>query len=52
MMHINIKTLSEPELDDITGEVQAKPTGAVQEVEGRRSTRTRNLPTRSREKEQ
>jgi len=46
MMHINIKTLSEPELDDITGEVQAKPTGAVQEVEGRRSTRTRSLPTR------
>ena len=36
MMHINIKTLSEPELDDITGEVQAKPTGAVQEVEERK----------------
>ena len=34
MMHINIKTLSEPELDDITGEVQAKPTGAVQEDRG------------------
>ena len=38
--------MSEPEPDDVTGEVQAKPTGAVQEVEGRRSTRTRSLPTR------
>ena len=46
MMQINRETLSEPEPDDVTGEVQAKPTGAVQEVEGRRSTRTRSLPTR------
>ena len=29
MMQINRETLSEPEPDDVTGEVQAKPTGAV-----------------------
>ena len=38
--------MSELEPDDVTGEVQAKPTGAVQVVEGRRSTRTRSLPIR------
>ena len=46
MMQINRETLSEPEPDDVTGEVQAKSTSAVQEVEGRRSTRTRSFPTR------
>ena len=46
IIQINIETLSEPEPDDVTGEVQAKPTGAVQVVEGRRSTKTRSLPTR------
>ena len=38
--------MSELEPDDVTGEVQAKSTSAVQEVEGRRSTRTRSFPTR------